>query len=427
MSGRPEVEMGAPGVSRFLEKLLDGAEVEWKALGELADLHWLKLGRGQVISKRDLQDFPGNYPVYSSSARDGGHFGRYGKFMFDDERITWSVDGGGRFFYRSNHRYSVTNVSGWMKVFATDRLSTRYLYHVLAAAWEGKRFDYIKKAHPSVIRDEYTIPIPCPDNPKKSLAIQAEIVRILDTFTELTAELTAELTTRRKQYEYYRDQLFNFEEGDVEWKTLGEVGQFIRGKRFTKADYVAKSGVDAIHYGEIYTHYGTWTSAAVSKVRPELEHKLRYAQPGDVVMTGVGEDIDEVGKAVAWLGSAKVAIHDDSYAFRHSLNPKYLSYYMQTARFTAEKRPYVSFAKVKRLLVDGIAKVKIPVPYPHDRQRSIAEQARIASILDTFDTLTTSLTEGLPREIELRQKQYAYYRDLLLSFPITGTQTEGVE
>ncbi len=80
-------------------------------------------------------------------------------------------------------------------------------------------------------------------------------MRILDTFTALTAELTAELTDRKKQYNYYRDRLLSFEEGEVEWKTLGEIGEFIRGKRFTKADYV-DDGIQAIHYGEIYTHYG---------------------------------------------------------------------------------------------------------------------------------------------------------------------------
>src|SRR5690606_19485482 len=112
------------------------------------------------------------------------------------------------------------------------------------------------------------IPIPCPENPEKSLEIQAEIVRILDAFTagtaELTAKLTAELSMRQMQYNYYRDKLLSFEGGDVEWKPLGEIGTFIRGKRFTKADYV-EEGVSVIHYGEIYTQYGTFTTKAFSK------------------------------------------------------------------------------------------------------------------------------------------------------------------
>jgi type I restriction enzyme S subunit len=117
------------------------------------------------------------------------------------------------------------------------------------------------------------------------------------------------------------------------------------------------------------------------------------------------------------LGDEKVAIHDDSYAIRHSLNPKYLSYCLQTEGFIAEKAKHVSRGKVKRLLIDGISKVRIPIPSPNDLKKSLDEQARIVAMLDKFDALTNSITEGLPREIELRQKQYEYYRDLLLNFP----------
>ena len=144
---------------------------------------------------------------------------------------------------------------------------------------------------------------------------------------------------------------------------------------------------------------------------------LRYAEPGDVVIAGVGETVEDVGKAVAWLGIEKVAIHDDSYAFRHSMNPKFISYVMQTAAFIDEKAKHVSRGKVNRLLIDGVAKVRIPVPYPDDAEKSLAEQDRIVAILDKFDTLTHSISEGLLREIALRQQQYAHYRDLLLNFP----------
>ena len=100
------------------------------------------------------------------------------------------------------------------------------------------------------------------------------------------------------------------------------------------------------------------------------------------------------------------------------MNPKYISYAMQTTSFNSQKTKHVSSGKVKRLLIDGIKKeVRIPVPYPDDPEKSLAEQARIVAILDKFDALTNSISEGLPREIELRQKQYEYYRDLLLSFP----------
>jgi type I restriction enzyme S subunit len=264
------------------------------------------------------------------------------------------------------------------------------------------------------------VPIPCPENRKKSLEIQAEIVRTLDTFTELTAELTAELgaelSARKKQYNYYRDQLLSFEGGEVEWKALGDIGEFIRGRRFTKADYV-EEGVSVIHYGEIYTRYGVWADHAFSKVRSEMADSLRYAEPGDVVLTDVGETVEEVGKAVAWLGDERVAIHDHCYAFRHSMNPKFVSYCMQTQSFIAKKAKHVARTKVNTLLVKGFSKVEIPVPFPGDPERSLAEQARIVAMLDKFDVLTNSISDGLPREIALRQKQYEHYRDQLLSFP----------
>ncbi len=271
------------------------------------------------------------------------------------------------------------------------------------------------------------IPIPFPDEPEKSLAIQSEIVRILDSFTELTAELAAELTAeleaRNKQYKSYRDQLLTFENAEVERMPMEDIGEFIRGKRFTKADY-RDEGISAIHYGEIYTHYGVFANETLSKVKVEMANSLRFAEKNDVIMAGVSETLEDVGKAVAWLGEGKVAIHDDSYAFRHKMNPKYIAYAMQTDAFHSQKGQFVSRGKIKRLLIDGMKKVKLPIPSPSDFQKSLAEQARIVAILDKFDTLTSSLSEELPREIALRQKQYEYYRELLLSFPEPAELTE---
>ncbi len=302
-----------------------------------------------------------------------------------------------------------------------ENVSVRFLYFVLSHSLKKYLEERTNSAAMTYIvlstLENFPIPIPCPDNPEKSLAIQSEIVRILDKFTALTAELTAELNMRKKQYNYYRDQLLSFKDGEVEWKTLGEIGEFIRGKRFTKADYVEDGGISVIHYGEIYTRYGVYTTHSLSQVRADMAASLRYAKHGDVVITDVGETVEDVGKAVAWLGDDDIAIHDHCYAFRHSLNPKFISYYMQTDSFISEKAKYVARTKVNTLLINGFSKIMIPVPYPKDHEKSLKEQARIVEILDKFDTLTNSITEGLPREIELRQKQYEYYRDLLFSFP----------
>ncbi|ENM3803589.1 restriction endonuclease subunit S [Vibrio cholerae] len=392
----------------YLEKFL--VDVEWLPLGNLAEI-----GTGKSNRQDETED--GEYPFYVRSK----NILRSSTFQFDEKAIVVPGEGGiGDIFHFVEGKYALHQRAYRIKA-TSDVLDTKFLYHFMSSKF--KQYILMKSVGATSISirkpmlEGFQIPIPCPDNPEKSLAIQAEIVRILDAFTAMTAELTAELNLRKKQYNYYRDQLLSFEEGDVEWKTLGEIGEFIRGKRFTKKDYVTEGGVRVIHYGEIYTHYGTSTTHTVSQVRPELAESLRYAEPNDVIVSSVSETIEDVAKAVAWLGRDKVAIHDDSYAIRHSLNPKYLSYCLQTKSFTAQKIQYVSQGKVKRLLIDGASKVKIPIPYPNDPEKSRAEQDRIVNILDKFDTLTTSLQEGLPREIELRQKQYEYYRDLLLNFP----------
>jgi len=136
---------------------------------------------------------------------------------------------------------------------------------------------------------------------------------------------------------------------------------------------------------------------------------LRYAKPGDVVVTDVGETVEDVGKAVAWIGHEDVAIHDHCYAFRHSMNPKFVSYCMQTSSFIAEKAKYVARTKVNTLLIGGFSKIRIPVP-------SLEEQGRIVAILDKFDALVNDISIGLPAEIAARRRQYAYYRDRLLTF-----------
>jgi type I restriction enzyme S subunit len=189
---------------------------------------------------------------------------------------------------------------------------------------------------------------------------------------------------------------------------LGEIGEFIRGRRFTKDDYV-DDGIGVIHYGEIYTHYGTAASSVISHVHPNMAATLRYAKPGDVIITDVGETVEDVGKPVAWIGDEDVAIHDHCYAFRHAMNPKFVSYCMQTNSFRAEKAKYVARTKVNTLMMKGFAKIRIPTP-------PIKEQARIVAILDKFDALTNYLSEGIPAEIAARRKQYEHYRDRLLTF-----------
>ncbi|MEB0107372.1 restriction endonuclease subunit S [Pseudomonas sp. MH9.3] len=414
----------------FLDKLLDGVAVEWKPV---AEVFYLRNGYTPSKSNSDYWK-SGTIPWFRmEDIRQNGRI--LGSAI---QKISEGAVKGGRLFpansiiiatsatigehalvtvpHLANQRFTCLELRSEF----TNILNMKFVFYYcfLLAAWCKKNTS--TSSFSSVDMDgfrKFKIPFLSPSDPEKSLEIQAKIVRILDTFTELTAELTAELTSRKKQYNYYRDQLLSFGGGEVKWRALGDIGEFIRGKRFTKADYV-EEGIRVIHYGEIYTRYGVWADHAFSKVRHDMAGSLRYAEPGDVVLAGVGETVEDVGKAVAWLGAQSVAIHDDSYAFRHLMNPKYVSYAMQTASFNSQKTKHVSSGKVKRILIEGFKKeVRIPVPYPDDHVRSLAEQARIVAILDKFDTLTNSISGGLPREIELHQKQYEYYRDLLLSFP----------
>ena len=117
------------------------------------------MGRGRVISAKDMSNTPGTFPVYSSSALDNGRMGAYGKYMFNQELITWSIDGGGAVFYRRKHRFSVTNVSGYIAV-NPEKINCKFLAYAMSLAHSRIKFDYTVKAHPSVIRSLYTMGIP---------------------------------------------------------------------------------------------------------------------------------------------------------------------------------------------------------------------------------------------------------------------------
>lgn len=255
----------------------------------------------------------------------------------------------------------------------------------------------------------YSIPLP-------PVEVQKAIIATLESFTEfhldLQANLNNELILRKAQLRYYRDTLLSFSGKGVRAFALGDIGIFTRGRRFTKDDY-ASEGVPCIHYGDIYTHYGTSATESVCHVRAELSPSLRFAKAGDVVIAAVGETVEDVGKAVAWLGDEQVAIHDDCFTFRHKQNPKFIAYCFQTYAFNAEKNKFVARAKVKRLSSESLAKLTIPIP-------PLEEQNRIVDILDRLDDLLTSLLVELPAEINARRQQYQHYRDRLLTFKMAA-------
>jgi type I restriction enzyme, S subunit len=368
----------------YMEKLLDGVGVEWLPLskilvrtkgtkitaGQMKVLHKegapLKIfAGGKTVAFVDFGDIPekdiNKEPSIIVKSRGFIEFEYYEK-PFSHKNEMWS--------YYSND----------------DGISIKYVYHFLKLNEPhfqklGSRMQMPQIATPDT--DKFQIPIPCPENPKKSLEIQAEIVRILDTFTELTTELTTELNARKKQYNYYRDQLLSFEDGEVEWKALGEVANIKNGKDWKK---LGAGDIPVYGSGGVMKYVDTFA----------------YDKP--TVLIPRKGSITNIFYVESPFWNVDTIYYTEINT--DQIIPKFFYYFIKTIDMmqldTGSGRPSLTQAILNQ--------IKVPLP-------TLTEQARIVAILDKFDALTSSITEGLPREIALRQQQYEYYRDLLLSFP----------
>ncbi len=267
--------------------------------------------------------------------------------------------------------------------------------------------------------EELILPIP-------PLEVQAEIVRILDTFTELTTKLTenltAELTARSKQYEYYRDTLLTFDDNNplhslisrycptgVEYKKIGDIATDVFRGSGIKKDQVTSTGIPCVRYGEIYTKYNLWFDSCFSHTSESLITNKKYFEHGDILFAITGESVEDIAKSCAYVGNEKCLAGGDIVVVKHNQNPKYLSYALSTTNARLQKSSGKVKSKVVHASTESIKGITIPVP-PLDVQRQIVQ------ILDRFDALCNDLTQGLPAEIEARRKQYEYYRDQLLNF-----------
>ncbi|WP_298739150.1 restriction endonuclease subunit S [uncultured Psychrobacter sp.] len=369
----------------YMEKLLDGVEVEWTPIGDVT-----LIKTGQAVSKQSISSNPGQYPVINSGRDPLGFIDKWNT-KNDPIGITTRGAGVGSItwqegkYFRGNLNYSVT-------IKDSAKLDVRYLYHLLCqiqpAIHSLCTFDGIPALNAGRLKS-LEIPIP-------PLNIQAEIVRILDTFTELTAELIAELTARQQQYEYYRDQLLTFNDNEIELKTLNEVCSSISAGGDLPESFVKGQ----------------------TNPTDEFPYPIYANATGDKGLYGFTDEYKVKSDAVTIAArGAKVGYHTiregkftpivrliTLVPNKSIILTRYLNYILDMTPIAGTK------GGIPQLTVPTVKKISIPVP-------SLAQQERIVSILDKFDALTTSLTEGLPREIELRQQQYEYYRDLLLSFP----------
>ncbi|WP_455095074.1 restriction endonuclease subunit S [Prevotella koreensis] len=392
----------------FIQRILNDAEVEWKPLGEVTEYEQPSKYLVKTTNYKDSFTTPvltaGKTFILGYTDECFGIYeaSKHPVIIFDDFTTAnkW-VDFD--FKAKSSAMKMITSVDD-------SKYILKYIYYWLNTLPS----ELIEGDHKRQWISNYAnkrIPIP-------PLSIQKEIVNILDKFTTLEAQLEAELICRKRQYEYYRNRLLSFdmlnrggqESNNVTIMSLGELGTFTRGSGLQKKDFTP-TGVGCIHYGQIYTYYGTYTYKTKSFVSPDTAKKLKQVEYGDVIITNTSENIQDVCKTVVYMGKEPIVTGGHASIFKPSdkIIGKYLAYYTQTEQFTHDKRRFVKGTKVIDVSANDLTKIKIPVP-------PLAEQERIVSILDKFDSLTNSISEGLPKEIELRRKQYEYYRNELLSF-----------
>lgn len=374
--------------------------VEWKELGEVCEVN-----KGKQLNKNLLTD-GGQYPAYNGGK---SYSGRTDSYNVEANTIIVSQGGASAGFVNFVDTRFWANAHCYYLLPNLKKVNNRYLYHFVKMNQNYLMEFQHGAGIPALRSDKLTkLKIPLPP-----LKIQQEIVKILDKFTEYVTELTAELTQRQKQYSFYRDNLLSFENEvwRAEWKTLGEVCEVYDGThqtpQYTQAGipFVSVENIKNLYATEKYISKEDYSKY---KIRPLID---------DVFMTRIGD-----------IGTCTVVDRDDDLAYyvslallrpnKEILNSSYLKFFIESTRGRRElNRLILHNATPIKINKGDIGKIKIVIP-PLDIQ------FRIVQVLDNFDTVCNDLNIGLPKEIELRQKQYEFFRDKLLTFTAEGVYTD---
>ncbi len=368
------------------------------SLEELEKRDWVELGRGNVISASDMKDVPGEYPVYSSSIKNDGYMGSYGQFMFDEELISWSVDGGGNFFHRPRHKFSVTNVSGYMRL-KTDRLLYRFVASQLQLLHAAQKFDYQLKAHPSVIRKLYRLGLPSP-------AEQQKIADCLTSLDEVIAAQGRKVEALKAHKRGLMQQLFP-REGETrphlrfpefrnasEWKEerLGDSMPFVTSGSRGWAAYYAKAGslfvrITNLSRASIFLDLDDQKFVTLP---PEATEGVRTQLQADDVLISITADTGIIGyvdpsvPSPAYINQHIALVRFDG----AKISGKFVAYLLSAEVSQRQFRGATDSGAKAGMNLVAVQNLKLFLPL-------LKEQQRIADCLSSIDTQITAESHQL--------------------------------